>query len=75
MNDGLPVDGNCEHCNKDLSKQDQVFVASRKVFCNKKCCNEVNYAVTGPDGYTRISSRKEDLPRYEYREIVEVEMP
>jgi len=30
------------------------------------------YGITGKDGYTRISSRKQDLPEIKGRKIVEV---
>jgi len=72
-NEPLNLNGNCNHCGKDLSKQDWVQIAGQKVFCNERCSQRTNYGITGEDGYTRISSRKEDLPSIEGREIVEVE--
>jgi len=76
--EALEVDGECSHCGKDLSQQEQVKIADEKVYCNKKCRKKINYGVTGEDGFTRISSRKEDLPRpgkIGSERIVEVENP
>jgi len=61
----LQVDGNCDHCSKDLSQQEQVKISNQEVFCNEVCSEKTNYGITGKDGFTRISSRKEDLPRPE----------
>jgi len=73
--EALEVDGECSHCGKDLSQQEQVKIADEKVYCNKKCRKKINYGVTGEDGFTRISSREESLPRPETigaKKIVEV---
>lgn len=69
----LEVDGFCDHCGKDLSQQNYVWIAGKEVFCNEKCWKRINYAVTGKDGYTRISSCRDDLPDIDGREIVEVD--
>jgi len=75
-NEALSLDGECSHCGKDLGQQNQVYIAGEKVFCNEKCWKRINYGVTGSDGVTRISSRRENLPRPETigaKRIVEVE--
>jgi len=75
-NEALSLYGDCDHCGKDLSSQNWVWIAGEKVFCNEKCWKRINYGVTGSDGVTRISSRREDLPKPETiggQKIVEVE--